>query len=157
MSVETELRQSHTVCIQVSAEIDEHVATVWNCFLNDIGEWWAMAKFNATGGTMHLEPRAGGRLYEVAPSGHQLLWGTVMEILPQQRLFIHAAMGAPYAPACITLYQFNFESNGTGTRVSIRDDLFGNVDEKTSHSMTQGWTKLLNDGLKRYIELRAAE
>ncbi len=135
-------------------DIDAPVKTVWKCFLEDIGEWWSLANFAATGGTMHLEPRAGGRLYEVGPNGHELLWAHLIELLPEQRLFFHGAMGAPYAPACITLYQFNFESNGKGTRVSIRDELIGNVDAKTPKSMTDGWTLLMEQGLKKFVESR---
>ncbi len=155
MSSDATIRPTGCVRVDVSFDIDAPLATVWKCFLNDIAKWWSLANFAATGGTMHLEPRAGGRLYEVATGGHELLWAHVIEILPGQRIFFHGAMGAPYASACVTLYQFNFESISTGTRLSIRDEIIGNVDEKTHQSVTEGWTMLIEQGLKKFVESRA--
>ena len=155
MPAETELRPCNTICVKLAIDIAAPVGVVWKTLLDDIGEWWTMANFAATGGTMHLEARAGGRLYEVGPNGHELLWAHVIEILPEKRIFFHGAMGAPYAPASITLFQFNLESTANGTRLSIRDELFGNVNEKTTASMTEGWTHLFSVGLKQLVEGRS--
>lgn len=155
MTDATTIRPATTVCIELAYDIRAPVEIVWNTFIHDIGEWWSLAKFAATGGTMTLEPRAGGRLFEVSAGGHELLWAHVIEILPRQRIFFHGAMGAPYAPACISLFQFNFDSTDIGTRLHIRDELIGNVDEKTPTSMTEGWTHLIEEGLKKLVESRS--
>ena len=73
-------------------------ATAFRRFTERIADWWPVATHSVCKsgeGTVTLEPRIGGRLYEAAPDGTEHPWGTVTEWDPPHRVAFTWHPGRP--------------------------------------------------------------
>ena len=105
----------------VTVKVDP--ARAFHAFVANIGRWWP--KSHAIGGKplaeVVLEPRAGGRWYEVSEDGSTCEWGRVLAYEPPGRLLLAWQIDAnwKFDPDLITEVEVRFIPDGAGTRVEL--------------------------------------
>ena len=102
-----------------------------------------------------IEPRAGGRWYEVCEDGSQCDWGKVLVWEPPASLVLAWQLDAQfqYDPNLLTEVEVRFTAEGATTRVDLEHrnlERFGPDAEKmrTSIDSPKGWP----DILRQYAE-----
>lgn len=100
-------------------------AVAFRVFTEEIDQWWRRGlKYRVSGGNrgfIHLEPRAGGRLYESFEArGKTRVFetGTVMAWEPPSRL-VFEWRGANFAPGERTEVEVSFAPSASGTLVIV--------------------------------------
>ena len=121
----------------------EHAFDVW---ATRIDTWWPR-DHSASGdpdARVVLEPRVGGRIYEVTADGRELEWGEVTGWEPPQRLAYHWHLRTDRASA--TDVEIRFVAVGDETRVEIEHsgwERLGDAAETWRGRNHAGWTTLL--------------
>lgn len=94
-----------------------------------------------------VEPRAGGRWYEVGEDGSQCEWGKVLIWEPPARVVFAWQINEEwqYDPNFLTEVEVRFIPDGTGTRVELEHrniDRFGSKIEEVRAALdsTDGWS-----------------
>jgi uncharacterized protein YndB with AHSA1/START domain len=105
-------------------------ATAFRVFTADIGRWYPIAMFSINPAVdCRLEPRVGGRLYEIGAGGQETLWGHVLDWNPPHALVLS------WQARC---------SEEEAQRIDIS---FRSVPDGTEVRLTHaGWEKLKVDG-----------
>ena len=109
--------------VRRSVTVKVEPARAFQAFVGNIGRWWP--KSHAIGGKpitdAVLEPRVGGRWYEVSEDGSTCDWGKVLAFAPPGRLVLACQIDADckYDPDLITEVEVLFIAEGTGTRVEL--------------------------------------
>jgi len=133
--------------IEVNAPIDRAFAV----FATHMGDWWHKEHSIATGTTQKdvvVEPRAGGRWYEVGADGSEHQWGHVVAYEPPRRLVLAWQLTREFAfdPDFETTVEVNFEERDGKTIVNFehRDlERMGADAVELFESMDGGWLYLL--------------
>jgi uncharacterized protein YndB with AHSA1/START domain len=89
-----------------------------------IGEWWIRTHTLSASGQRDviLEPRAGGRWYEIGKDGETCEWGKVVEWQPPRRMLLRWQIGADWKsdPSIDTEVEIRFTPEGKSrTRVDL--------------------------------------
>ncbi|HTU13484.1 MAG TPA: SRPBCC family protein [Allosphingosinicella sp.] len=114
-----------------------------------MGGWWLKSHSLVEGQKdVIIEPRAGGRWYEIAADGSEQSWGRVIAYEAPERLHLIWALTADwrYDPDFETNVEVRFAEDGDHTIVTFehRDlDRFGDRAEDTRNGMDAGWGELL--------------
>lgn len=141
-------------CVQyeLAIKIEASKARVWRGLTDQLGAWW-LPDFHMLGtdSLVTLEPQAGGRLYE-QHGASELLWYTVLAITPGESLDLVGHCSADYGGPATTMLTIRLIEEAGGTRLTIRDSLYGHVTEGTANSLRSGWQQLFTDGLKAFVE-----
>lgn len=133
--------------IEVSAPIDRAFAV----FAGRMGEWWHKEHSLAQGKRqvdVVVEPRAGGRWYEIADDGGEYEWGKVISYEPPRRLLLAWQLNREfdYDPDFETTVEVLFEERNGKTIVQFehRDlERMGADTVETFEGMDGGWAMLL--------------
>ena len=123
-----------------------------------MGGWWLKSHSLVASGQQDviIEPRAGGRWFEVGTDGTEQEWGRVVACEAPSRLHLIWALNADwsYDPAFETNVEVSFAEDGDQTIVTFehRDlDRMGERAEETRSGMDMGWDELL-EGFQRAAE-----
>lgn len=115
-------------------------------FTEGIGTWWPFQQFNYSGGrtrSVHLEPKEGGRFFEVLDDGSELVDGRVLTVqVPARIVFTYRA---PTYPAD-TEVEATFSARGAGTEVELEHrgwERLGAEAREQRDGHAQGWAYLL--------------
>ncbi len=148
-------------------------ADAFEVFTGEIDLWWRRGpRYRIAGkspGSLHFEPRPGGRLFETVelPSGKRLFEvGTVTVWEPPARL-VFEWRGVNFAPGEKTEVEVLFEGTETGTRVrlthrgwsALRDDhpvRHGLTGAAFTRMIGMWWSDLLRSYMERAPESRSA-
>lgn len=115
-----------------------------------MGGWWMKSHSLVSEGQKDviIEPRAGGRWYEIGNDGAEQDWGRVVAYEAPSRLHLIWALNADWIfdPDLETNVEVSFVEDGDHTIVTLehRDlDRFGDRAEETRNGMEMGWGELL--------------
>ena len=133
--------------IEVNAPIDRAFAV----FASRIGDWWHKEHSVAKGTTQKdvvIEPRAGGRWYEIGTDGSEHEWGKVRVYDPPRRLVLawQLTRDFQYDPDVETTVEVNFDERDgkTVVRFEHRDlERMGADAVELLEGMDGGWAMLL--------------
>jgi uncharacterized protein YndB with AHSA1/START domain len=133
--------------IEVKAPIDRAFAV----FASRMGEWWHKEHSinpDTTQTDVVIEPRPGGRWYELGADGSQKDWGRVIAYDPPRRLILAWQLTREFAydPDFETTVEVNFEESGGLTLVQFehRDlERMGAGAAETLEGKDGGWAMLL--------------
>ena len=133
--------------IEVNAPIDR----VFTVFATRMGDWWHKEHSIASGTSQKdvvIEPRAGGRWYEIGADGSEHEWGKVRAYDPPCRLVLawQLTRDFQYDPDFETTVEVNFEERDGKTivRFEHRDlERMGEGTVELFESMDGGWGMLL--------------
>lgn len=126
-----------------SITVDVPVERAFQIFTEGIGTWWPLeihGVFDERAKTCVMEPRVGGRIYEVAVDGEEADWGTVTAIDPPSRV-VWSWQPNPDRPAPTEVEIVFIPQNG-GTRVELTHrgwELFGDEGPDARSSYNEGW------------------
>ncbi len=143
--------------VRRSVTVKAAQARAFQVFTDGFGRWWPkdhhIGKVAMTAGV--IEPRVGGRWYEVSEDGSQCDWGKVLVWEPPARIVLAWQLTAQwqYAPNFQTEVEVRFTPEGDATRVELEHrclERFGIDAEKvrTSIDSPKGWP----DVLRQYAE-----
>ena len=128
-------------------------ARAFDLFAAHMSLWWP--KNGTPAAQPHerivIEPRAGGRFYEVDADGNETVWGAVLAWEPPGRLLIDWQLGEgwKYDPALHTDVELSFEPRADGgTRVTLthsRLENFGANAEARATQLRGGWPTRVAD------------
>jgi uncharacterized protein YndB with AHSA1/START domain len=119
----------------------------FDLFIRRLPEWWPLAARSVAledAVSCHVEPRVGGRLYEVARDGREHHWGTFLALEPGSRALFTWHPGVPSAAA--TEVEVRFEAQGNETRVEIEHRHWERLGARASFVrglMDGGWPGVL--------------
>lgn len=121
-------------------------------FTEGIGEWWPLRShsvFEQRATRVVLEPRLGGRVYEVADDGAESDWGRVLAWDPPSSFAISWHPGRE--PETATEVRVRFEANGSGrTAIDLVHsgwEVLGDAAAATRDNYDGGWDAVLGEYL----------
>ena len=128
----------------------------FDTFVAGMGGWWLKGHslLASPQADVVIEPRAGGRWYEVGEDGSEQLWGKVLDWQRPERVRLAWQLDADwtYDPDLETIVDVRFTADGDHTIVQFehRDlDRFGDKAARTRDAMDGGWGELLSGFQKR--------
>ncbi len=139
--------------VLVEVLIEAPPERVWESLVVEIGEWWHRDFTCGTGpARFHLEARLGGRMFEDWGGGNGLIWGHVHGLRAPEYLLVAGDSAREWGGPARNLMTWRLSREGTTTRLRLEHSLFGRVSEETKAELARGWTFLLRDVLKAYVE-----
>jgi uncharacterized protein YndB with AHSA1/START domain len=134
--------------VREDVHVDRPIEEAFRLFTDGIGEWWPLDEGYSFGGDkskeIHLEPRAGGRLYERWVDGDEFEIGRVIECeVPHLIVF---TWRSPHWQGD-TEVEVRFRPEGEGTRVIVEHrafDRLGPEGEGAAARYAGGWPRILH-------------
>ena len=138
--------------VRKSVFVNAPQAHAFDVFTNGIGRWWP--KSHKIGETdldkPVIEPRAGGRWYQLGVDGSSCDVGKVLEWDPPARVLLAWQLTADWAydPDLLTEVEVTFTPEGSGTRVDLEHRLLEQIGERAATmreaiDSPNGWSLLL--------------
>ena len=134
------------LAVRKSIVVSAPVERAFELFTDGIASWWPFSSHSIHGdevATAVVEPREGGRVYEIARSGKEEHWAYVRAYEKPHRLVLEWKVN-PSKPA--TEVEVRFSPEGDGTRVDLVHrgwEAFGaSSDAERGHYET-GWGTVL--------------
>lgn len=122
-------------------------------FTAHMGDWWLKTHSLTTSGqkTVVVEPRAGGRWYEIGMAGEEKEWGRVLACEPPNRILLAWQLNAEWTfdPGFRAEVEVTFEpATDGGTSVRLEHRNLSNYGEKAEEARASldsegGWAGLL--------------
>lgn len=136
-----------TKTIEVRAPLER----AFDVFASRMGEWWHKEHSIAQGTTQKdviVEPRPGGRWYELGMDGSEHQWGRVIDYDPPRRLLLAWQLNREFTfdPDLVTEVEVLFEPTVEGTRVRFEHrnlERMGEGAAEQLEAMDGGWGMLL--------------
>ena len=128
-----------TKAIRKEVVVDFEPADAFDLFTTRIASWWPVGTHSYGGDEVKdvvLEPRVGGRLYEVTETGEQD-WGRVTVWYPPRRLLLEWLIG----DARGTEVEVTFTGEGPGSRVVLEHRGFDSAEPRGRYD--SGWDVVL--------------
>jgi uncharacterized protein YndB with AHSA1/START domain len=138
--------------IEQEVTIDAPPERVFEALTRDVAAWWGEPHMydEARARDIRLEPVLGGGFYEDWGGGEGATYATVTLVRRPERLRMSGAMGM--AGAVAGIIDIRLAPQGRGTVLRLTHRAVGEVTEETRASYTRGWTALLQERLKAYVE-----
>ena len=128
-----------TDVIRKTVLVDFAPAEAFELFTNRVASWWPVGTHSYGGEDVTdvvLEPRVGGRLYEVTAAGEQD-WGRVLEWEAPHRFLLEWQIGAANG----TEVEVRFSPEGPGARVELEHRGFDTAAPRGHYE--NGWDVVL--------------
>ena len=128
----------------------------FNVFVDKVDSWWPKDKnsVSAMQGQVAkkivIEPRQGGRVYEIDHEDKEQLWGSVSVFQPGQQLTLEWHIGLTAEKASMVNVQFD-EIDGKHTTVKLthsRWEAFAEKAEDMRNGYNQGWVGVFEQAYK---------
>jgi uncharacterized protein YndB with AHSA1/START domain len=142
------------LAVRKSVTVATPVEEAFQVFTDRIDDWWIRAHHigKAELERVVIEPRVGGRWYEVDTDGSECQWGYVVSWEPPNRLVLAWQIGSDWQfhPDLVTEVEVRFErvaDNSTRVDLEHRDlDRFGDSEEemRAGFESPGGWQGLLD-------------
>jgi uncharacterized protein YndB with AHSA1/START domain len=140
--------------VRKAVDVAAPPGVAWRVFTAKMGSWWPLASYKlgkAKAVDAVIEPRVGGRWYELCEDGSTCDWGRVLAWEPPSRLVLTWEIDADFRhdPDLMTEVEVRFIAAGRGTRVELEhrglEALGVRSDEiRGLYDSEMGWTQLLN-------------
>jgi hypothetical protein len=139
--------------VRKSITVKADLSHAFEVFTGRIGNWWPHTHTIGTSPQKEivLEPREGGRWYEIGEDGSQCNWGKVLAWAPPTRVLLGWQINSDwkYDPDLVTEVEVTFTALGKDlTRVDLEHrnlERFGEKVEavRTAIDSDGGWTKIM--------------
>lgn len=141
-----------TLNLRLEIDVAAPPKRVFAALTDHMGHWWGAPylrdKDKAT--DFRVEARPGGRVQEVWGEDAGAVWAEVTRIRAPEVLELTGRIGMT-GPA-YSVVSFELKKKGKGTRVTLTHQAIGDVDAETEAGYRMGWTDLLEQRLKPYVE-----
>ena len=137
--------------VRKTVTVDCTVEEAFRVFTSEATSWWPSQSHSIHGSVSEIvfEPRAGGRVYEVAESGEHGHWATVLEWEPPNRLLL--AWNILERAGDVTEVEVRFLPDEVGTLVQLEHRGWENVELEGAakrENYDSGWDVVLG----RYVD-----
>jgi uncharacterized protein YndB with AHSA1/START domain len=160
MNAETQRIAAAPIRKSVRVRADREKA--FHTFVEKMGSWWLKSHSLLRGQQKDviIEPRDGGRWYEVGEDGSEQMWGRVLDWSPPERVVLAWQLTADWAydPDFETTVEVRFTSDGEGTLVAFEHRDLERYAERAEalrggyeSGMDGGWAALL-EGYRRQVD-----
>jgi uncharacterized protein YndB with AHSA1/START domain len=138
--------------VRRSIRVNAAPEKAFEVFTSGMSRWWIKShSINKSPlKEVIMEPRAGGRWYEIGEDGSQCEWGKVLAWEPPGRLLIAWQVNGQWQfdPAIVTEVEVRFVPDGEGTQVELEHrhlERLGVAAEQTRAALdsAEGWQGLL--------------
>jgi uncharacterized protein YndB with AHSA1/START domain len=137
--------------IQKTVTVQASPQRAFEVFTDRLDTWWPRTHHIGAAALKRavLEPKVGGRWYEIGEDGSECLWGDVLVWEPPTRLVLAWRIGADFKfdPDLTTEVEVNFTTMAGGaTRVDFEHRLLENMGEgaaRVRESLNNGWAPIL--------------
>lgn len=128
----------------------------FDIFVTNVSSWWPLGKnsVSAMAGkvaqSVTIEPKAGGRIYEIAHDGETHEWGSVAVYDPSDRLVLNWHINSPASEATLVEITFSPNSNG-GTCVNLVHsgwEILGERGSDMREGYNSGWVSVFETAFK---------
>jgi uncharacterized protein YndB with AHSA1/START domain len=142
--------------VRLEVRIDAPRERVWQALTTDFAAWWPGESFNVGGAAaqMRLEPHLGGRMYEDWGDGQGLMWGQVVGLHRPERLYLVGDSFPEWGGPARSYMTWHLEADGEGTLVRFAESQLGERSPADRADKEKGWTFLVEQRLKAYLEGR---
>ncbi len=146
----------NAIQIEQEVRIEASPSRVFEALTHDVAAWWgAPYLVNQQATDIILEPRVGGRMYEVwgqTEGGEEgALWAVVTAIERNKQLTLSGPMGMSGAVSGIITYALE-PAGKSATTLKLTHRAIGEVTEETRQNYSGGWSDLLATRLKQFVE-----
>jgi uncharacterized protein YndB with AHSA1/START domain len=121
-------------------------AAAFALFTAEISTWWPLDTHSLLGARARrivVEPRVGGRVFEVADDGEEALWGSVLVWRPADAFAMTWHVGR--GPETAQVLEIRFRAEGGGTRVELEHRGWERLGGEAIESMQgyrEGWGRI---------------
>ena len=139
--------------VRRSVTVEVSVERAFEVFTAQFGRWWpASHKIGASAlKTAKIEPKIGGRWYEIGEDGSECQWGDVLAWEPPSRILLAWRIGADWRfdPALLTEVEVKFvRIAASRTMVELEHRLLENMGDsaaaaRASFDSERGWGGIL--------------
>lgn len=143
-------------------ELKRSADDAFRIYVHEASKWWpleshALSPENGTKAIDHIvEPRVGGRVYEVAEDGRQFDWGEVLAYEPGRRFAMTWQLGQPRAQSGDV--DVAFEPTGPNScRVMLTHSGWERMGEKAQQmrqGYDMGWASVFGERFANYANPR---
>lgn len=149
------IHEARVAQYSLQVDMDAPRERVWRALTDQITSWW-LPDFHVLGpdSIVTLEPTPGGRLCEERGEA-SLLWFTVIHVAPLEAMSLAGHCTPDWGGPCSTLLTLQLADRDGGTRLTVRDALYGHVTDGQIESLQSGWKLLFSEGLKKTAEAPA--
>jgi uncharacterized protein YndB with AHSA1/START domain len=130
--------------VDVSRDVTTPPERTWAVLTEEMGVWWPLGDFSASGSTDAAVAFRDGVLVETAPDGTEHVWGEVLDWEPPQRVRLTWHPGGPAGPD-VTEVEFLVAGADGGSRVEIVHRGWERLDDPAAGraAYEQGWPVVL--------------
>ncbi len=143
-----------TTTVFVETKINAKRTRVWEALIDEVPNWWLPA-FNHDPKTKNfvLEAKLGGLMYEGNAVDKGLVWASVIGMDAPKVLQLKGHLLPDHGGPAISFTKIELDRlSKESTKIMISDTLFGDIAPKTSNDLSAAWQRILDQGLKRYLE-----
>jgi DNA-binding transcriptional ArsR family regulator/uncharacterized protein YndB with AHSA1/START domain len=148
----------NAIQIEQEVRIEAPPNRVFEALTQNVSAWWgAPYLYNQQATDIVLEPRVGGRMFEVwgqskeKPEDEGALWAVVTAIERNKQLTLSGPMGMNGAVSGHIAYMLE-PAGKNATTLKLSHRVIGEVTEETRQNYSFGWTDLLATRLKQFVE-----
>lgn len=145
-----ELGPLESVRIEMEVTIAAAPEPVFEALTRKVSAWWGPPYLHGDATDIVLEPRIGGRFYEVWGEDEGVLWATVTSLRRPRELRLVGPMRMPEPTHGVVTFQL--EPRDDATIVRLLHEAFGRIGEQTRASYEAGWKDLLDIRLRPLVE-----
>ena len=153
MTIAAASRKIRPAPVRKVVSVDATPQRAFDVFTAGFGRWWPGASHHigqASYKTAVLEPRVGGRWYEIGEDGSECQWGDVLAWDPPRRLVLAWRIGADWQfhAELETEVEVTFVAEGASTRVTLEHRHLERMGEAAEAVRVQidsdsGWTGIM--------------
>lgn len=154
MSSNPETRADFGVAqIELEIPIKAKPTRVWQALVEETTRWWHKDFYTNTAAKgFVIEPRLGGSVFEDWGDGSGQIWYSVIGIDPPNLLMLQGLLSPAFGGPATTLLQLDLKGTGKTTILRLSDTIFGRVGDEKLTQTREGWTMLLDAGLRAHVE-----
>lgn len=142
-----------TTVIGLSFELKSPRARVWRAITSEIAAWWPRdMHVGGADSRMSFDARLGGQLVEEWGSGAGFVWFSVIGIEPGASLDLAGHVTAKFGGPALSQLSIRLEEKNGATLLSIHDGVIGPLRPDTNRRITEGWSLIFGNALKRHLE-----
>lgn len=143
----------NAVINEVVVELDIHASKdkVWEIMANNMGAWWPKDALALEGAeAMTFEAWAGGRQYVENAQGQQILWGTVIGLMPGESIDVAGYTMPQWGGPAVWLWRMEISAIDEGsTKFRLTNSILGK--DGGTEDYEKGW-QMIFGAFKEYCE-----
>lgn len=146
-------KKIQTTTIRSECFIKASPTQVWKVLTEGVGDWWIRDYFtHPKTKEMVLEVKLGGLLYESTTDQQGIVWANIIGLNAPHTIQLKGLLTPAFGGPAISFLSFTLKKENSQTRLIFEDQILGNLSDQIILDLENRWNRLLENGLKKYIE-----